>query len=57
MNIKERLVQEIESAEVSIQSVAEFNDIGGTMSWWQGRKSLAEQLLSEVNEDAETCDN
>lgn len=51
MDLKERLIQEIESAEVSIQSVAEFNDVGGTMSWWQGRKALAEQLLEEVEEE------
>lgn len=46
--MKERLIQEIEYAERFIQSLKEFNDIGGTQSWWQGRKALAEELLLEV---------
>lgn len=45
---RNRLVDEIESSERSIQSISKFSDLGGTMSWWQGRKSLAQQLLSEV---------
>lgn len=50
---KERLVQEIEGAERTIQSIIEFNDIGGTQTWWQGRQALAEQLLKELEDENE----
>jgi MFS superfamily sulfate permease-like transporter len=48
-----RLVEEVQDAEENIQSLKGTNDLGGTTSWWYGRKSLATQLLNEVREDAD----
>lgn len=56
--MKERLVQEVEHAEKMIQSIKKFNDVGGSQSWWQGRKALAEELLGEVERnDTVNCND
>lgn len=56
--MKDRLVREIEHAEKTIQSIKKFQDLGGSLSWWQGRKALAEELLGEVERnDTANCND
>lgn len=50
--MKKRLETEIELAEKSIQNLYKINESSLPLSWWQGRKDFAEELLREVDRDA-----